>query len=78
MGFPVEAMEVEIDVVLGTRHIRIGEFIKLERGTPIHLDSIANDLVDIRANGRLIARGAVVVKGEAVSITITERLRGTA
>jgi flagellar motor switch protein FliN/FliY len=76
MGLPIDAMEVDVDVVLGTRHIRIGEFIRLKRGAAIILDPVQDDLVDIRANGRLIARGAVVVKGDTVAITVTNRLRG--
>ena len=76
MGLPIEAMEVDVDVVLGTRQIRIGEFIRLKRGAAIILDPVHNDLVDIRANGRLIARGAVVVKGDTVAITVIDRLRG--
>ena len=47
MGLPLEAMEVEIDVVLGTRDIRIGDFINLKRGAAILLDPVQNDLVDI-------------------------------
>lgn len=76
MGLPIDAMEVDVDVVLGTRQIRIGEFIRLKRGSAIILDPIQHDLVDIRANGRLIARGAVVVKGDTVAITVTDRLKG--
>ncbi len=75
MGLPIEAMEVDVDVVLGTRQIRIGDFIKLKRGGAIILDPVQSDLVDIRANGRLIARGAVVVKGDTISITVTDRLK---
>ena len=75
MGLPIEAMEVDVDVVLGTRRIRIGDFIKLKRGGAIILDPVQSDLVDIRANGRLIARGAVVVKGDTISITVTDRLK---
>ena len=76
MGLPIDAMEVDVDVVLGTRQIRIGEFIRLKRGAAIVLDHVQDDLVDIRANGRLIARGAVVVKGDTVAITVTDRLKG--
>jgi len=75
MGLPIEAMEVDVDVVLGTRQIRIGDFIKLKRGGAIILDPVQSDLVDMRANGRLIARGAVVVKGDTISITVTDRLK---
>ena len=75
MGLPIEAMEVDVDVVLGTRQIRIGDFIKLKRGGAIILDPVQSDLVDIRANGRLIARGAVVVKGDTISTTVTDRLK---
>jgi flagellar motor switch protein FliN/FliY len=51
------------------------EFINLNRGAVIPLDPTPRDLVEIKANDHLIARGEVVVKGDRVVIEISERIR---
>jgi flagellar motor switch protein FliN len=71
----VEHVPVEIAVVLGSRPMTIRDIINLAPGTVIPLDPTPGDLVDIRANDHLIARGEVSVKGDRVMIEIRERLR---
>jgi len=71
----VEDVLVDIAVVLGSRQMTIREFINLNRGAIIPLDPTPSDLVEIKANDHLIARGEVVVKGDRVVIEISERIR---
>jgi len=71
----VEDVLVDIAVVLGSRQMTIREFINLNRGAIIPLDPTPRDLVEIKANDHLIARGEVVVKGDRVVIEISERIR---
>jgi|APCry1669188879_1035177.scaffolds.fasta_scaffold89032_1 flagellar motor switch protein FliN/FliY len=71
----VEDVLVDIAVVLGSRQMTIREFINLNRGAIISLDPTPSDLVEIKANDHLIARGEVVVKGDRVVIEISERIR---
>ena len=71
----VEDVLVDIAVVLGSRQMSIREFIHLNRGAVIPLDPTPRDLVEIKANDHLIARGEVVVKGDRVVIEISERIR---
>ena len=71
----VEDVLVDIAVVLGSRQMTIREFINLNRGAVIPLDPTPRDLVEIKANDHLIARGEVVVKGDRVVIKISERIR---
>ena len=62
----VEDVLVDIAVVLGSHQMTIRDFIGLNRGSIIPLDPTPRDLVEIRANDHLIARGEVVVKGDDV------------
>lgn len=71
----VEDVLVDIAVVLGSHQMTIRDFIRLNRGSVIPLDPTPRDLVEIRANDHLIARGEVVVKGDRVVIEISERLK---
>ena len=71
----VEDVLVDIAVVFGSHQMTIRDFIGLNRGSIIPLDPTPRDLVEIRANDHLIARGEVVVKGDRVVIEVSERVR---
>ncbi len=71
----VEDVLVDIAVVLGSHQMTIRDFIGLNRGSIIPLDPTPRDMVEIRANDHLIARGEVVVKGDRVVIEVSERVR---
>jgi flagellar motor switch protein FliN len=73
----VESIPVELSVVLGSCRMSIREAIALKRSSPIVLDPSADDSVEILANGRLIARGRVVVKGDRILIEVLDRLKAT-
>ena len=72
----LNAVNVDIAIVLGSRRMTVRDFLKVRRGAAVVLDPVPNDLVDILANDRLIARGMVTVKGDRVSIEVRERIRG--
>lgn len=66
---------VTVKVVLGTASMPISELANLEPGALIPLDRKVGEAVDITVNGRVIARGEIVVLDEATSqfgITLTE------
>lgn len=66
---------VTVKVVLGTASMPISELANLEPGALIPLDRKVGEAVDITVNGRVIARGEIVVLDEATSqfgIALTE------
>ena len=63
---------VRVTVRLGQAFKTIGEVLNLAPGSVIELDKMAGDPVDILVNGKLIARGEVVVIDENFGIRITE------
>ena len=70
----VEAVTVEISVVIGNAVMPIHQLLKMGRGAVIELDAKVDDFVWILANKRPVARGEIVVSGENVSVQITETL----
>ncbi|MFO0885779.1 MAG: FliM/FliN family flagellar motor switch protein [Pirellulales bacterium] len=50
--------------------------MKLKRGSVVSLDKLAGDPVDIYANGRLIARGEVLVLNDNFCVRVAELLTG--
>ncbi|MBW1706558.1 MAG: flagellar motor switch protein FliN [Deltaproteobacteria bacterium] len=63
---------IEVSVELGRTRMKIQEVSMLEAGTSIILSNSEGEPLDILANGRLIARGEVVVENGRYGIRITE------
>jgi flagellar motor switch protein FliN len=62
MGLPVM-----LKVVLGSAKMPVATLAKLAKGSVVKLDKVIGEPVDILVNGRLIARGEVVVLNEGTS-----------
>lgn len=67
---------IDISVVLGQSTMPIHQLLKMGRGAVIELDSRESEPVMILANGRLIARGEIVISGEHIAVSVTELLFG--
>ena len=66
---------VTVKVVLGSATMPVANLTKLGRGAIIPLDRRVGEPVDVMVNGRVVARGEVVVVDEATSrfgISLTE------
>jgi len=63
---------LEISVQLGKTVKKIKEILTLGPGSIIELDKLAGEPVDILVNGKLIAKGEVVVIDENFGVRITE------
>ena len=70
----IQGVSVEISVVLGRSSIPIHQLLKMGRGAVIELDATVEDDAWVYANNRLIARGMVMVSGENVAVSITEKM----
>lgn len=66
-------MDVPLDVTveLGKTHKTIKEILELHQGAIIQLNKMAGEPVDLLVNGKLIAKGEVVVIDENYGIRIT-------
>ena len=66
---------VTMQVVLGNAVMPISSLVKLGRGAVVKLDTNVGDPVDLIVNGRVVARGEVVVlenEDTRFGITLTE------
>ncbi len=52
------------------------DVLKLRKGSVVSLDKLAGDPVDIYVNGRLIARGEVLVLNDNFCVRVAELLAG--
>ncbi len=72
---PIDLLgEVEMDlrIELGRTLMRLDEVLQLRSGSVVALDKLAGDPVDVFVNGRLIARGEVLVMNDNFCIRVTE------
>jgi flagellar motor switch protein FliN/FliY len=68
-------VELEVAVHLGKTRRSIREILALGPGSVLELDKLAGESVDILVNGRLVARGEVVVIGENFGVRIAELIQ---
>jgi flagellar motor switch protein FliN len=57
----LQDIQVPVNLVLGNAKLSLGELINLEVDQIIELDRLAGESVDVRINGRFVAKGEVVV-----------------
>lgn len=69
------SIPVTVQVVFGSASMPVAQLIKLGRGAVVSLDRKVGDPVDIVVNGRVVARGDIVVVDEETSrlgVSLTE------
>jgi flagellar motor switch protein FliN/FliY len=70
-------VEMEVTAELGRTRMSVRELLSLTPGAVIELDRAAGGPADLLVNGRLIARGEVVIVDENFGIRITEIVGST-
>lgn len=65
-------VELDLRIELGRTQMKLEDVLKLRQGSVIALDKLAGEPVDIYINGRLIARGEVLVMNEHFCVRVTE------
>ena len=69
---------VRVTVELGKARKSVSEILALTAGAVVELDKMAGEPVDVLVNGKLIARGEVVVIDENFGVRITDIVSGAA
>jgi flagellar motor switch protein FliN/FliY len=65
-------VSVEVSVEIGRTRMTLGDALALGPGSVIGLHRLAGEPVDLLVNGRVIARGEVVVLDEEFGLRITD------
>lgn len=68
----VKDVKMNVTVELGRTNLPLKEVLQLGENSIIKLDRLAGESIDLLVNGRLIARGEVVVIGNNFGIKVTE------
>ena len=67
---------VSLSVELGQTQLEVRDVLNLGAGSVIELNKLQEEPVDIRINGRLIARGEVVLVKNSLAVKISELING--
>ncbi len=66
---------VRISVILGRTRMPVSDLLKMDTGTVIELDRQVGEAVEIFVNGRLVARGEIVLVEDKLGVTMTEIIK---
>jgi flagellar motor switch protein FliN len=72
----IRDVELDLKIELGRTQMYLEDVLKLRRGSVVPLDKLAGDPVDIYVNGRLIARGEVLVMNDNFCVRVAELISG--
>jgi flagellar motor switch protein FliN/FliY len=72
----VRDVELDLKIELGRTHMYLEDVLKLRKGSVVPLDKLAGDPVDIHVNGRLIARGEILVLNDNFCVRVAELVVG--
>jgi len=72
----IRDVELDLKIELGRTHMYLEDVLKLRKGSVVPLDKLAGDPVDIYVNGRLVARGEVLVLNDNFCVRVAELIAG--
>lgn len=68
-------VQLEVTVELGRTHRSIKDILEFSPGSIIELNKLAGEPIDVLVNGKVVAKGEVVVIDENFSVRITEIIK---
>jgi flagellar motor switch protein FliN/FliY len=71
-------VQLDLKIELGRTHMHLEDVLRMKQGAVVTLDKLAGDPVDIYANGRLIARGEVLVLNDNFCVRVAELITADA
>lgn len=63
---------LDLKIELGRTRMHLDDILQLRKGSVVTLDKLAGDPVDIYVNGRLVARGEVLVLNDNFCVRVAE------
>ncbi len=69
-------VQLDLTIELGRTHMHLEDVLLLKKGAVVPLDKLAGDPADIYVNGRLVARGEVLVLNDNFCVRVAELVAG--
>ena len=73
-GGSAALLDVNVDIVavLGVAELRVSQILQLGRGAVVELERKVGEPMELKAEGKLVAKGEVVVTDEKLAVQITD------
>ncbi len=68
----IQSIPVTVTAELGRTKIKLRDLLRLTQGSVLELDREAGELLDLKVNDTIIAKGEVVNVGESLGLSIVE------
>lgn len=68
----LSGVQVLLDAKLGVAALSVADLMNLKTGSVVELDSQLNDLVELKLNGAVVARGELVAVEDHFAVRIVE------
>ena len=68
----IQSIPVTLTAELGSTKIKLGELLRLTQGSVLELDREAGEMLDLKVNDTVIAKGEVVNVGDNLGLSIIE------
>lgn len=65
-------VNLDVKIELGRSRMHVEDVLRLNEGSVVELDKLAGDPVDVLVNGRLVARGEVLVLNDSFCVRIND------
>lgn len=72
----IRDVELDVRIEFGRTDMYLEDVLRLRKGSVVALDKLAGDPVDIFVNGRLIAKGEVLVLNDNFCVRVAELIAG--
>ena len=72
----VRDVQLDLKIELGRTSMHLEDVLRLQQGAVVPLDKLAGDPVDLYVNGRMIAKGEVLVLNDNFCVRVTELIVG--
>ena len=69
---PLLAVRARLEVCVGEAELTVGELLAAKDGYVLRLDRSVDQPVDIRLDGKVVARGLLVAVGDSFAVRLTE------
>ena len=68
----IRAIHITLAVEVGTTTLKLRDLLRLSQGSVLELDRGVGELMDVKINDTVIAKGEVVTVGDKLGISVVE------
>jgi flagellar motor switch protein FliN/FliY len=68
----IRAIPISMTVEVGSTSLKLRDLLRLSQGSVLELDRSVGELMDVKINNTVIAKGEVVTVGDKLGISVVE------